>query len=120
MIVLVVKSGDFIKFRFQEDSCWGPKGEHKAFVFIGEDERLFAHYLGDLLIDRIQHDELLYPHFDELEDLLHWSHDVEVIKKPESIHDELAALAKDFREGRVGEITDSFLVDEVLAILKRY
>lgn len=40
--------------------------------------------------------------------------------KFESLHDELTMLANQFRCGHVGEITDSFLVDEVIAILKKY
>ena len=36
------------------------------------------------------------------------------------LHDDLIELANNFRDGHVGEITDSFLVDEVITILKRY
>lgn len=75
-----IKCGDFIEFTFEEDSCWGPKGTHKALISY-KDGKLIANHLGDLLIQRIKSDSALYPHFDELDDLLTWCEDVKICNK---------------------------------------
>lgn len=57
-------------------------------------------------------------------DLRHIDEALEDIRNQEnrysSLRDELINLSKDFRGGHIGEMSDSFLVDEMLSILMRY
>ena len=82
-----IKCGDMIRFKFVTDSRWGPTGVHEAFISYGKNGKLVANYLGELLVSRIKSDSVLYPHFDELNDLLTWCDEVEIIEKGSRNHD---------------------------------
>ncbi len=72
---MYLKLGDIISFYLEDDSCWGPQGQHTAIVlYDNKGSKLYLYHLDKELINRRTFG-LQNPAIDELDNFLKWIDD---------------------------------------------